>query len=164
MLRSVYKLAPKTTLFNTRRCLTTSRPSFLDEKTKGDPFPNLDVRHSEVLDSAYPNLPPIPRPNEDVETRRRRLIYQSRKRGTLENDLLLSTFAKVWLPKFDMQMLTEYDKLLDEPDWDIFYWATNKKKTPEEWQDSKVLAMIKEHAKNEQKVVLRMPDLEEKKQ
>ena len=50
--------------------------------------------------------------------------------------------------------------LLDEPDWDIFYWATNKKPVPERWQKSDVLSMITQHAKNEDKKVLRMPDLE----
>ncbi|KAI9468092.1 MAG: Flavinator of succinate dehydrogenase-domain-containing protein [Benjaminiella poitrasii] len=126
----------------------------------GDPFPNLAIRHSTALETSYPNLPPIPRPNESTENKRRRLTYQSRKRGILETDLLLSTFAKTWLPTFDKDQLEEYDRLLDEPDWDIFYWATHKKPVPERWQKSKVLEMVTEHAKNEEKKVLRMPDLE----
>ncbi|KAI8380220.1 Flavinator of succinate dehydrogenase-domain-containing protein [Blakeslea trispora] len=131
-------------------------------KDYSDPFPDLAIRHSSeaALDSAYPNLPPIPRPNESTENKRRRLTYQSRKRGILETDLLLSTFAKGWLPKFSHAQLEEYDRLLDEPDWDIFYWATNKKPVPERWQKSDVLTMITQHAKNEDKKVLRMPDLE----
>lgn len=142
----------------------TSTPVYLNKNKYNDPFPDLAMRHSKeaALDSAYPNLPPIPRPNEETENKRRRLTYQSRKRGILETDLLLSTFAKIWLPKFDREMLEEYDKLLDEPDWDIFYWATHKKPIPERWQQSKVLEMIIEHAKNEDKKVLRMPDLETK--
>jgi succinate dehydrogenase assembly factor 2 len=132
------------------------------KKEYSDPYPDLAIRHSSeaALDSSYPNLPPIPRPNEATENKRRRLTYQSRKRGILETDLLLSTFAKIWLPKFELEDLVEYDKLLDEPDWDIFYWATNKKPIPQKWQNSKVLEMIREHAKNEDKKVLRMPDLE----
>ncbi|GAA5810186.1 hypothetical protein MFLAVUS_003605 [Mucor flavus] len=135
---------------------------FSDNKTSGDPFPNLAIRHSaeSALDSSYPNLPPIPRPNETTENKRRRLTYQCRKRGILETDLLLSTFAKLWLPKFELEQLVEFDKLLDEPDWDIFYWATNKKPVPERWQESKVLEMVKQHAKNEDKKILRMPNLE----
>ncbi|KAI8989538.1 Flavinator of succinate dehydrogenase-domain-containing protein [Pilobolus umbonatus] len=145
-------------------CLT--RPLLQQTKDNGDPFPNLAIRHSAeaALDSSYPNLPPIPRPNEECETKRRRLIYQSRKRGILETDLLLSTFAKIWLPKFSLKQLEEYDKLLDEPDWDIFYWATNKKPIPDHWKESEVLRLITEHSKNEDKVVLRMPDLEEKRE
>lgn len=112
------------------------------------------------IDSPYPNLPPIPRPNEPLEKKRARLVYQSRKRGILETDLLLSTFANKHLKEFDLKQLEEYDKLLDEPDWDIFYWATGKKTVPERWKGSKVLEMIREHSKNEEKVVLRMPDLD----
>jgi succinate dehydrogenase assembly factor 2 len=52
-------------------------------------------------------------------------------------------------------------QLLDEPDWEIYYWATQKKPIPGEWQDSKILASLKEHVKNEGKVILRMPDLKE---
>ncbi|KAI8975550.1 Flavinator of succinate dehydrogenase-domain-containing protein, partial [Mycotypha africana] len=128
----------------------------------GDPYPHLAIRHSAeaAIDSSYPNLPPIARTGEETEQKRRRLTYQSRKRGILETDLLLSTFAKVWLPQFDRAALDEYDQLLDEPDWDIFYWATNMKPIPERWRHSKILQMVSQHAKNEEKKVLRMPDLE----
>lgn len=49
---------------------------------------------------------------------------QSRKRGILESDLLLSTFADVYLSKMSVEQLQEYDRFLDENDWDIYYWAT----------------------------------------
>ncbi|KAI7870046.1 Flavinator of succinate dehydrogenase-domain-containing protein, partial [Spinellus fusiger] len=129
-----------------------------------DPYPDLGVRHSPDMDLhvPYANLPPLPRPNEVLETKRARLVYQARKRGILETDLLLSTFANKYLGQFTMEQLVEFDKLMDEPDWDIFYWATEKKVLPERWVDSKVLAMLKAHAKNKNKVVLRMPDLESK--
>lgn len=55
--------------------------------------------------------PPLPRLNETVETLRARLIYQSRKRGTLENDLLLSTFARDHLGAMTQAELKEYDKV-----------------------------------------------------
>jgi succinate dehydrogenase flavin-adding protein (antitoxin of CptAB toxin-antitoxin module) len=49
---------------------------------------------------------------------------QSRKRGTLESDLLLSTFAKENLTTMTKSQLQEYDLFMDENDWDIYYWAT----------------------------------------
>ena len=49
---------------------------------------------------------------------------QSRKRGTLESDLLLSTFAAANLSKMNKEQLQQYDAFLDENDWDIYYWAT----------------------------------------
>jgi succinate dehydrogenase flavin-adding protein (antitoxin of CptAB toxin-antitoxin module) len=51
---------------------------------------------------------------------------QSRKRGTLESDLLLSTFASQYLPTMTSEELTQYDLFLDENDWDIYYWATQR--------------------------------------
>ncbi|KAF8644920.1 hypothetical protein AX16_008202 [Volvariella volvacea WC 439] len=102
---------------------------------------------------------PLVRHNEAVETMRARLVYQSRKRGTLETDLLLSTFAKENLGSMSEAELREYDKLLDEPDWDIYYWSTGKRTPPERWQNSAVLDKLRVHAKNEGKVVRRMPEL-----
>ena len=58
-----------------------------------------------------PPLPPLPRLNETVETLRARLVYQSRKRGTLESDLLLSTFARDHLSAMTQVELKEYDKV-----------------------------------------------------
>jgi succinate dehydrogenase assembly factor 2 len=57
-------------------------------------------------------LPPLQRPNESTETMRARLVYQSRKRGTLESDLLLSTFARDALEEMGEDELKEYDKVL----------------------------------------------------
>lgn len=51
---------------------------------------------------------------------------QSRKRGTLESDLLLSTFADANLATMTPQQLQQYDLFLDENDWDIYYWATQE--------------------------------------
>lgn len=89
-----------------------------------------------------------------------RLIYQSRKRGMLENDLLLSTFASKYLKTMTVEQVQQYDTLINKPsnDWDIFYWATNKKPTPPEY-DTGVMTLLKEHVKNSQKESRRMPDL-----
>jgi hypothetical protein len=61
--------------------------------------------------SDIPPPTPIPRPGELKETMRARLVYQSRKRGTLESDLLLSTFARDHLQSMDEVELREYDKV-----------------------------------------------------
>lgn len=105
---------------------------------------------------------PIKRTGESEEVKRARLLYQSRKRGILEADLLLSRFAKRHLGKMSLADMTEYDSLLDEPDWDIYYWATENYDVtplPEKWKNSKVLKMLQEDAKNKEKEVIRMPDL-----
>lgn len=83
-----------------------------------DPYPlplSKDVPQvestSDVLDeSLLP--PPIARPNESLASLRARLVYQTRKRGTLESDLLLSTFAKEHLPVMSESELREFDKVM----------------------------------------------------
>ena len=55
---------------------------------------------------------------------------QARKRGTLESDLLLSTFADANLGKMSSTQLQQFDLFMDENDWDIYYWATQEPTQP----------------------------------
>lgn len=79
----------------------------------------------------------------------------------LENDLLLSTFAAKHLSKMSEEQLSQYDKLINLPsnDWDIYYWATGVKPTPQEF-DNEIMDLLKEHIKNKDRVMrIRQPDL-----
>lgn len=120
--------------------------------------PNLDK-----LDEPLPGQMPTPldRTGEDEDTLRARLVYQTRKRGTLETDLILGTFAKEYLGQMSVEELKEFDKvrrgcfsaadvrvltqgldlrqLLDEPDWDIYYWSIEKREPPPRWKDTPLL-------------------------
>ncbi|MCJ1383800.1 succinate dehydrogenase assembly factor 2 [Xylographa soralifera] len=78
------------------------------------------------MEGAKFKVEPLRRTGEDGNTIRARLLYQSRKRGTLESDLLLSTFADTNLSTMSMKQLQQYDLFLDENDWDIYYWATQE--------------------------------------
>ncbi|KAF8004648.1 succinate dehydrogenase assembly factor 2 [Metschnikowia aff. pulcherrima] len=107
-------------------------------------------------------IDPIKRTGELIDVKRARLTYQSRKRGILESDLLLLRFAKKHLHTFSMEQLNEYDQLLDEPDWDIYYWATKNfdvTPLPEKWQKSEILALLQQDTANNDGEILRMPDL-----
>ncbi|XP_004646775.1 succinate dehydrogenase assembly factor 2, mitochondrial [Octodon degus] len=108
-------------------------------------------------------LPPWQeRTDESVETKRARLLYESRKRGMLENCILLSLFAKEHLHRMTEKQLNLYDRLINEPsnDWDIYYWATDTKPAPE-ILENEVLALLRDFAKNKNREQrLRAPDLE----
>ncbi|KAI0012596.1 DUF339-domain-containing protein [Xylariaceae sp. FL0662B] len=78
------------------------------------------------LEGADFRIEPMRRVGEDDKTMRARLVYQSRKRGILESDLLLSTFADKYLSSMTREQMAEYDQFLDENDWDIYYWATQE--------------------------------------
>nr|CAH7712534.1 unnamed protein product [Callosobruchus chinensis] len=79
----------------------------------------------------------------------------------LENDLLLSTFVHKHLELFNEKQVGLYDSLINGPsnDWDIYYWATDLKPTPEEY-DHEVMDLLKTHCKNLNKELrIRQPDL-----
>jgi hypothetical protein len=82
-----------------------------------DPYPlplskdTLQANNSPNDMDESPPPPSIPRPNESLSSLQARLVYQTRKRGTLESDLLLSTFAKEHLPKMSEKELKEFDKV-----------------------------------------------------
>ncbi|KAF8842418.1 DUF339-domain-containing protein [Paxillus ammoniavirescens] len=143
-------------------CSILQRTLFVSTPRSSDPWPlpHTPQHLSNTitpLDTPAPE--PLPRLNETLETTRARLLYQSRKRGTLESDLLLSTFARDHLPTMSEAELKAYDKLLDEPDWDIYYWSTGNRTPPERWVNSSILDKLRVHAKNEGKVVRKMPAL-----
>ncbi|XP_070498063.1 succinate dehydrogenase assembly factor 2, mitochondrial-like [Chironomus tepperi] len=100
--------------------------------------------------------------NETTDVKRARLLYQSRKRGMLENGLLLSTFASEYLNKFSEKQLDLYDNLINQVsnDWDIYYYATNIKEIPAEY-DNEIMDLLKKHVKNEKKEErFKQPDLQ----
>lgn len=87
-------------------------------QTPRDPYP-LPLSHpvsQDPLDSTMAELtsfeiPPLDRSHEDIETTRKRLVYQARKRGMLEGDLLLATFAREKLALMKPDEVTEFDKV-----------------------------------------------------
>jgi antitoxin CptB len=79
--------------------------------------------------------------DEALETRRKRLLYQSGHRGTKESDLLLGAFAAAHLAGFDAGQLARYEALLAESDGDLFDWISGRA-TPPEDKSSDVLRLL----------------------
>ena len=102
---------------------------------------------------------PAAREAEPDDVKAKRLLYQSRKRGIVENDLILSKFAQKYLSEMSGDELKLYDDLLGENDWDIYYWATGVRPVPDVYRTSKVFERISAIARNEDKVVMRQPEL-----
>ena len=115
MLQLALRLAPSTSSSATliraasaRRTLSTTIPR------RADPWllpgtPEHVAKTTSPLDAPAPE--PLERHGETVERMRARLVYQSRKRGTLESDLLLSTFAAERLGTMSEGELKEFDKV-----------------------------------------------------
>lgn len=126
----------------------------------GPPNEFDDIVHFDDSKELFVPRYPV-RDNEPIAVRKQRLLYQSRKRGMLENDLLLSTFAAKFLNSMTEQQVEMYDTLINQVsnDWDIYYWATCKKPTPAEYENE-IMAMLKLHVQNKNRISLRMPDLD----
>ncbi|KAL9623882.1 MAG: hypothetical protein Q9160_001874 [Pyrenula sp. 1 TL-2023] len=101
----------------------TERMTGQTQKGAPESGKNADLGVGEMEGAKF-KVEPLRRTGEDSSTMKSRLLYQSRKRGTLESDLLLSTFAANHLETMTPIQLQQYDLFLEENDWDIYYWAT----------------------------------------
>jgi succinate dehydrogenase flavin-adding protein (antitoxin of CptAB toxin-antitoxin module) len=73
----------------------------------------------------------------------KRLIHRSKYRGFLEIDLILENFAKKVLPRLSEADIDDYERLLDEPDQDIFAWITQRRPVPAR-HDNAVMATLQQ--------------------
>lgn len=89
--------------------LPLSQPSLADDPAAA-PSPRGQTS-LDALDEELSLPQPLDRTGEDAETMRARLVYQTRKRGTLETDLILSTFAKEYLPTMGEDEMRQFDKV-----------------------------------------------------
>ncbi|RKP34443.1 succinate dehydrogenase assembly factor 2, partial [Dimargaris cristalligena] len=102
----------------------------------------------------------VERTGETLESQRKRIIYQSRKRGILENDLLLSNFVQRNVPLYNAAQLLELDMILDMPDWDLYYFMTDKQEPlPELLVKSTIWPSMKAYVREKRTSVLMMPAL-----
>lgn len=75
-------------------------------------------------------MPQIANENNDVITRRKRLIYRSWHRGTREIDLVLGRFADLHVPDFDTRQLDLYEAILLNSDPDLYNWISGAEPVP----------------------------------
>lgn len=97
-----------------RTTLWSAYSSSSSKSHLGDPYSlplsSETLARQPYLQEQAQELPPrLPRHNESIQTLRARLIYQSRKRGTLESDLLLSTFAAENIATMTEEDMKEFD-------------------------------------------------------
>jgi len=78
---------------------------------------------------------------DSLDARRKRLLYRSRYRGTLETDHLIGRFAARHLAGMDSGQLYRWEVLLELDDPDLFDWATRRRSVPPE-HDSDVMRLL----------------------
>jgi len=78
---------------------------------------------------------------DKVTIQRKKLIFRSWHRGTREIDLLLGRFADTHLSDFDEAQLTQYDRMLNNSDPDLYNWITGAEPVPPA-EDCKALQLL----------------------
>jgi len=68
--------------------------------------------------------------NENIENRRKRLIFRSGHRGTKEMDLIMGSFAAQYVPGFSESELGLYEDILQFSDPDLYNWITGREEAP----------------------------------
>ncbi|MGH6945949.1 MAG: succinate dehydrogenase assembly factor 2 [Kiloniellales bacterium] len=68
---------------------------------------------------------------DPLATRRKRLLYRSKHRGTKEADLLLGGFAESHLWTMDETALDSFEALLSLPDSVLVDWVTGRSQPAE---------------------------------
>ena len=67
---------------------------------------------------------------EELDNRRKRLIFRSWHRGMREMDLIMGTFADNNVPAMSVAELDLYEELLHTPDPDVYDWISRQKAVP----------------------------------
>lgn len=70
--------------------------------------------------------------SETRETRLKRLRLRSWRRGIREMDLILGPFADTALAGLTDAELDAYERLMEEPDWDLYAWVVGQAAPPAE--------------------------------
>ncbi|KIE05991.1 hypothetical protein NF27_CG01710 [Candidatus Jidaibacter acanthamoeba] len=79
---------------------------------------------------------------QNIETKRKQLLYRSTHRGCKETDILIGEFAARYIPSFSLQELLDYERFLEIDDV-ILYDLICEKESPEDsLVDSKIIKLI----------------------
>jgi antitoxin CptB len=68
---------------------------------------------------------------DELEIRRKRLLYQASHRGTQESDLVVGGFAKHHLNRFGPTELDRFEALINVTDADLMDWLAGRIEPPE---------------------------------
>lgn len=102
----------------------------------GEETKSLSAKEEVLLKIAKPKAEEIFQkhielPNDDIETRRKRLVYRSKQRGWLEVDLLLGTWASDNVPTLNDDELDQYEDFVNMETIDIYNVITLRLDVPD---------------------------------
>jgi antitoxin CptB len=65
------------------------------------------------------------------EQRLKKLMYRAEHRGFREADIVVGGFARRHLHQLSPDQLDEFERLIEQPDPDLYAWITGREPTPE---------------------------------
>ena len=65
-----------------------------------------------------------------LDERRRKLKFRAWRRGFREMDLLMGSFADAHIGSLSEEELSEFERLLSTPDWEVYAWLIGQKTVP----------------------------------
>jgi antitoxin CptB len=87
--------------------------------------------------------------SEQLDARRRRLLFRSWHRGIREMDLVLGRFADAQLAGWSEAELDDYERLLEIPDQPFFAWVSGAEPVPGEYDTPMFRRLRAFHASGE---------------
>jgi antitoxin CptB len=79
---------------------------------------------------------------EDLDPRRKRIIWRATHRGIREMDFVVGTFVKQRIAASDEAELAELERILEIPDQDLMAWMTGALPVPAEQTSSLLEEML----------------------
>ncbi|MQA65458.1 MAG: succinate dehydrogenase assembly factor 2 [Alphaproteobacteria bacterium] len=79
---------------------------------------------------------------DNLDTRRKRLLYQASHRGTQESDLVIGGFARAHLAAFGAGDLDRFEALISVTDADLMDWISGRAAPPPEYRGPVITLMI----------------------
>lgn len=78
----------------------------------------------------------------ELDERRRKLKFRAWRRGFREMDLLMGSFADAHLERLSDDELSEFERLLSTPDWEVYAWLIGQKTIPANYESALLTQMI----------------------
>lgn len=82
---------------------------------------------------------------DDLQKKRKQLMFRAEHRGTKEMDLLLGSFAKKHVPELTERELEEFEELLTHNDPDLYNWMIGKEEAPAMVQVLTIFPRLRDH-------------------
>ena len=76
------------------------------------------------------------------DIRLKKLQYRAEHRGFREADIIIGGFARQHLHELSDAQLDEFERLIDQPDPDLYAWIIGREPTPEAF-DGEVMDLIR---------------------